>query len=113
MWPWIWKQEFVTSIPKTSVPQGLNDLRNISYTMLPSKIHESYILNWVQDEVKVKENQFGGVKGYGTLHLLISMWEEVTRGLKDDRASIVLTSIDYGRLIQRGREKVMKKCLVK
>ena len=38
IWPAIWKQEFVTVIPKKTVPQDVNDLRNISCTMLPSKI---------------------------------------------------------------------------
>ena len=39
VWPRIWKQEFVTSIPKTSMPTSVNDLRNISCTMLPSKVY--------------------------------------------------------------------------
>ena len=33
-WPAVWKEEFVTIIPKKSHPQSLNDLRNISCTML-------------------------------------------------------------------------------
>ena len=41
----------------------MNDLRNISCVMLPSKIYESYVLNWVQTEVKLKANQYGGIKG--------------------------------------------------
>ena len=49
VWPTIWKQEFITVIPKKAVPEEINDLRNISCTMLPSKIYESYILNWVQE----------------------------------------------------------------
>ena len=71
VWPLIWKQEFVTVIPKKTVPTCLNDLRNISCTLLPSKIYESYVLNWLQDEVSTKKNQYGGVKGCSTTHLLI------------------------------------------
>ena len=56
VWPLIWKQEFVTMIPKTSMPESINNLHNISCTMLPSKIFESYVLNWAQEEVKVKGN---------------------------------------------------------
>ena len=59
VWPCIWKPEFVTVIPKKAVPEEVNNLRNISCTMLPSKIYESYILNWIQEEVKVKGNQYG------------------------------------------------------
>ena len=79
----------------------MNDLRNISCTMLPSKIYESYILNWIQTEVKLKDNQYGGAKGCGTSHLLIGVWDEIMRGLEDDRAAIMLTSIDYAKAFNR------------
>ena len=85
VWPLIWKQEYVTVIPKKTVPASVNDLRNISCTMLPSKIYESYVLNWLQEEVKTKDNQFGGVKGCSTSHLLIQVWDEIGRALEDDR----------------------------
>ena len=69
--------------------------------MLPSKIYESYVLNWAQSEVKLRSNQYGGVKGCGTSHLLIGVWDEVMRGLEDDRASIMLTSVDYAKAFNR------------
>ena len=97
VWPLVWKQEFVTTIPKKTLPSEVNDLHNISCTMLPSKIYESYILNWAQEEVHLKENQFGGVKGCSTAHLMVGVYDEVARGLEDDRASVLLTSIDYAK----------------
>ena len=69
--------------------------------MLPSKIYESYVLNWAQDEVKLKPNQFGGVRGCSTAHLLIAAIDEVARGLEDDRAAMMLTSIDYAKAFNR------------
>ena len=77
VWPRDWKQEFFTTIPKKTNPESVNDLRNISCTMLPSKIYESYILNWIQAEVKIKDMQYGGVKGCSTAHLLINVWDEI------------------------------------
>ena len=97
----MWKQEFVTAIPKKTLPESANDLRNISCTMLPSKIMESYILNWAQSEVKVKQNQYGGMKGCSTSHMLIGVWDEIVRGLEDDRAAVMLTSIDYAKAFNR------------
>ena len=61
VWPAQWKTEYVTVIPKCSTPQSFGDLRNISCTLLVSKIMESYVLEWAQVEVSVKDNQFGGV----------------------------------------------------
>ena len=69
--------------------------------MLPSKVYESYILNWVQTEVKLRDTQYGGVKGCSTAHLLVGVWDEVMRGLEDDRAAVMLTAIDYAKAFNR------------
>ena len=50
-------EESVTVIPKKSNSTAVNDLRNISCTMLASKMYESYILEWLQKQVKLKNNQ--------------------------------------------------------
>ena len=60
VWPSLWKEEHVTVIPKCTVPQSVNDLRNILCTLLISKIMESYILKWMGSEVKVGDRQYGG-----------------------------------------------------
>jgi hypothetical protein len=51
VWPVVWKREYVTVIPKKGIPTSPNDLRNISCTALASKIFESYILEWLKEEV--------------------------------------------------------------
>ena len=91
----------MTTIPKKTLPTGVNDLRNISCTMLPSKIYESYVLNWSQEEVKLRDNQYGGVRGCSTSHLLVGVMDEIARGLEDDRAAVLLTSIDYAKAFNR------------
>ena len=62
-WPKCWKNEFVTIIPKKSSPESLSDLRNISCTLLASKIYESYVLDWLKLEVSLRSNQYGGLRG--------------------------------------------------
>ena len=57
-WPAVWKIEIVTVIPKCADPQSFDQLRNISCTLLVSKIYESYLLSWVRDEVVTRKNQF-------------------------------------------------------
>ena len=44
----------------------------------------------------MKENQYEGVKGCGTSHLLIGVWDEVIRGLEDNRESVMLTKTSTG-----------------
>ena len=81
-------------IPKCTVPSSLDDLRNISCTLLISKVLESYVLGWAMEEVKVKRNQYGGVKGCGPAHMLVEIWQKVCEDLEDSRAATLLTSID-------------------
>ena len=45
VWPTCWKRKYVTVIPKKAAPQALEDLRNISCTMLASKVFESFVLD--------------------------------------------------------------------
>ena len=100
-WSSVWKQEFVTIIPKKASLAGLNDLRNISCTMLASKVYESYVLSWTLAEIKLKNNQFGDVKGCSTQHMLVELVQDVLEDLEDYRAGSVLVSIDYAKAFNR------------
>ena len=100
-WPKCLKKEYVTVIMKNSSPQSLNDLGNISCTMLASKMYESYVLDWLKTEVKLKDNQYGGRKGIGTDHVLVQLWQEILENLDDYRAGTVVTSIDYSKAFNR------------
>ena len=100
-WPDTWKVEYVTPIPKTSLPAGPDDLRNISCTQLFSKVYESFVLDWLGTQVKLRQNQFGGVKGSGSEHSLIKLWQGVLEAIEDPRAGSLLTSIDYAKAFNR------------
>ena len=72
-WPELWKIEYVTPIPKTTLPSSPDDLRNISCTQLFSKVYESFVLEWLNYQVTLRTNQFGGVKGSGSEHFLVEL----------------------------------------
>ena len=76
--------------------------------MLSSKIYESYVLDWLKGEVKLRTNQYGGVKGLGTDHVLFQMWQRILEDLDDYRAATVVTSIDYSKAFNR---MSFQKCL--
>ena len=101
VWPKIWKEEDVTVIPKKKSPATIDDLRNISCTKLASKIYKSYMLGWASEQVTVKKNQFGGIKGCSVNHLLINIWKRIGDDLEDCRAGTLLTSIDYAKAFNR------------
>ena len=113
VWPICWKKEFVTVIPKKSSPQELGDLRNISCTLLSSKMYESYILDWLKREVSLRSNQYGGIQGVGTQHLLVEMWQTILQNLEDYRAGTCVTSIDYSKAFNRMSYQHCLKALAK
>ena len=96
-WPAVWKEESVTIIPKTRSPTEVGELRNISCTMLASKVYESFVLGWALSQVQLKPNQYGGMKGCSTSHMLIAVWQNVLSDLEDCRAATLLTAIDYAK----------------
>ena len=100
-WPEDWKTEYVTAIPKKTHPASPDDLRNISCTRLFSKVYESFILQWLTQQVGIRNNQFGGMRGSGTEHFLVHLWQKILEGLEDQRAAIALTSIDYSKAFSR------------
>ena len=100
-WPLVWKQEFVTPIPKKPLPADVNDLRNISCTALFSKVYESFVLGWLTQQVGMRANQMGGMKGAGTEHYLVELYQLILEALEDPRAASVITSIDYSKAFNR------------
>ena len=82
VWPAIWKIEIITVIPKCNNPEKSDQLRNISCTLLVSKIFESYLLSWIREEVNTRRNQYGGEKGCSTVHHLLDTWETVLEDLR-------------------------------
>ena len=113
VWPSVWKHESVTVIPKVGHPSSFSDLRNISCTMLASKIYESFVLGWASEEVALKANQYGGVRGCSTAHMLIGVWDDICNNLEDYRAGTVLTSIDYAKAFNRVSYQQCLKALAK
>ena len=101
VWPVAWKREFVTVIPKKTIPESFADLRNISCTPLLSKIFERHLLARAQEEFSLKENQYGGVKGCSTTHMIVAILQEICENAEDYRCATVLTSIDYAKAFNR------------
>ena len=100
-WPKKLKIEHVTLIPKKHAPSSFADLRNISCTSFFSKCFETFVLKWVMEEVSLKNNQYGGVKGCSTNHMLLEIWQKICNNAEDYRTATVLTAIDYSKAFNR------------
>ena len=101
IWPVSWKREYVTVIPKKGMPESFADLRNISCTPLLSKIFEGYMLGKLKEETAIKANQYGGVKGCSTTHMVVGLLQEMCENAEDYRSATILTAIDYSKAFNR------------
>ena len=100
-WPTQWKTEFQTVIPKKASPESLNDCRNLSCTNFFSKVLESFVLERLLHEVPLSDRQFGGMKGCGTNHFLLTMWQNILEGLEEEQSAVSLMSIDFSKAFNR------------
>ena len=51
--------------------------------------------------MKLRVNQYGGVKGSGTEHFLVQLWQKVLENIEDPRAGSLLCSIDFAKAFNR------------
>ena len=102
-WPRIWTKEEITVIPKTKDPESFDQLRGISCTSVYSKLAETYMLDVLKDEVGVGCEQFGGIKGVGTDHLMAELLTKTLEELDDNRGAVSILSLDYQKAFNRMR----------
>lgn len=100
-WPAQGKVEAVTTIPKKSNASTPGECRNISCTPLFSKVLESFMMDRINEEVKIDLKQYGGVKKCGVEQLLIQAWDNILRGLENNRGSVNLISINFAKAFNR------------
>jgi hypothetical protein len=98
-YPTTWKFEWCTPVPKkVKVLKKLNDVRKIASTSDYSKIFESFLVEFIMEDIseKLSKRQYGGRKGVGTEHLLVTMVDRIKRLLEDpENYAVVLSSYDW------------------
>jgi hypothetical protein len=98
-YPKTWKFEWCTPVPKkVKVLKNLNDVRKIASTSDYSKIFEHFLLEFVMEDIsdKLSKRQYGGKKGIGTEHLLVTMIDRIKMLLEDPKVyAVVLSSYDW------------------
>ena len=123
--PTLWKEEFVTAIPKKAIPEGLDDLRNISCTALLNKAHESFVLEWACEQVGMRLNQLGGMKGAGTEHYLVQHSKAfnclyfglclpalASKGASTEIISIIASFLTSKTMMVKVGQEILRPCIV-
>ena len=105
VYPSVWKQEWVTPVPKISHPQTLDDLRKISCTSDYSKLYEGYLKEWIMEDIwdNIDTGQYGGLQGIGTEHMIVCLLDRVLKLLdrNTDRSAVVMVGLDWSSAFDR------------
>ena len=93
------KYEWCTPVPKkkTSI-KLLKDVRKIASTSDFSKIFEHFLLQFIHEDISDKMNprQYGGKKGVGTEHLVVTLIDRIKKLLDHpDKLVVFLSSYDW------------------
>ena len=74
-WPSKWSVEHGLALKKVKVPATESDVRIISLTSFWSKCMESFIIGWLDKEIRhlLDFTQYGGLKGSSVNHYLIDL----------------------------------------
>jgi hypothetical protein len=93
----------------------LKDVRKIASTSDYSKIFEHFLLGFILKDIssKLSKKQYGGKKGIGTEHLIVTMIDRIKQ-LQDDpeKFTVILNSYDWSGAFDRlDPTKVTLKCI--
>ena len=115
-YPRVWKQEFVTPVPKHNKNiETMKDVRKIASTSDYSKIFESFLLELINEDIENKMNktQYGGKKGVGTEHLIVELIDRIRKAQDDpEKLAVIMNSYDWkGAFDRLDPTKVTVKCI--
>ena len=97
VFPDIWKISRVRGIPKSKLCSRVDLLRPISLTSTLSKVQESYVNDWIYENVydKISSSQFGGLPGTSTIHALIYLLHKWHMAMESPQRIVRITFLDF------------------
>ena len=102
-YPAVWKIEHQIAIPKVTVPESLDELRNIAKTPLLSKVYESFVGGWLLPIIKpYLDPDQCGLRGYSITDYLIKFLHFVhsTLDLRQPHA-VLAACVDISKAFNR------------
>ena len=92
-----WKDSFVSPVPKIPTPLALGDLRPITLTQVASLLCESFVAEWMYNDIstKIDLQQYGNVRGSSTTLCLIDFLNFIYEELEKRKTAVTATFIDF------------------
>ena len=87
----------MTAIPKVDPYTDLDDLRPISLTSTLSKIQESYVVDWMHEDIKdgICSEQYGGMHGSSAVLALVHLLHKWNRVMDTPDKVIRIIFLDF------------------
>ena len=105
VYPRILKHEWCTQVPKKNkVLKDIKDVRKKASTSDYSKMFKHFLLKFVHQDIsdKLSKRQYGGRKGVGKEHLIVSLLDQIMNLLDDpEKLAVVLSSYDWSGAFDR------------
>ena len=100
--PWQWKRGQIIPIPKCQPPK-LDQLRPICLTSQFAKIAESFITQWLLDDISkyIDPHQYGNRPGLSTSHYLIKLLHEMYKNCERSKSISTIVCTDFSKAFDR------------
>ena len=100
------KKEWISPVPKIKEPEVIKNVRKIAGTSDYNKVLESFLKDAMIEDVhpNLDPKQYGGKKGMGTEHMVVSLMDRVL-GLLDDnnaKSAVLMASADWASAFEKG-----------
>ena len=101
--PAIWKDSYITPVPKIPLPESEGDIRPISLTSILSKILEDFVISWMLDDISdaIDPRQFGSLKGSSTTYCLLDLIHNWLENLENPGSYLRVCFLDFSKAFDR------------
>ena len=112
--PNLWKQGYITPLPKTNKPESCNDLRPITITSIFARIAEKFAATWIKEDTQaqIDPHQYGNRAKTSTSHYLLYLMDYIYRTTDAPGENVALLSIDFSKAFDRVNHNIAVKHLL-
>ena len=111
-YPQLWKNEFITPIPKIHPAKSESDMRPISGVLNFAKVADKVISSYIMHDMEPHrdKSQYGNEKGLSIDHLLIKMLHHILKAVDNNSASdkraVILSMVDWSKAFENQSHKL-------
>jgi hypothetical protein len=97
VFPKLWKEFYLAPIPKVEPCTDLDEIRPIALTSTISKIQESYVVDWMYDDIEstICKEQYGGVPRSSAVLALVYLLHKLNKALDLSQRVIRIVFLDF------------------